>query len=487
MITTLAKRIMAFRTMLLAMALATGFIAAPVQAGGFLPQLGNYFNDAEPGWGLDIQLADPEQFGADNLIFVIWFTYREDGSPIWYLAAGTLDGMSWSGNLDVFTYDRATLEATAESVGTVSLVWSNETNAVFSWELDGLVQKGTVTGEREVSFFQFSSGPTRADYTGHHYKPSLPGYGISLLTLGHVSVGTMYFYDDDGQPVWIQGVDADTDMLLDLDMQYFTGDGLCPACLSKEAPSRSAKGGSFESEPLTLFHVMYEVRLKEDPQRIDDLDVFFGISYVRTTLNDETPLGAQPFSFAPGAVAIHLIPGGSAYEVVMPLTPTSLSLSEDEIDDILPLAEFEPSLGVSTGAGFAPDCFHPTVDRLEIVFESGSDSYGAILRRGVPLLFSDELDFLWNIPVLAAFFKPGDETLVMYVQGGVDEALANGFHGFLFGGSSATFFNDPSIFHMDEVTTSRVNGINDIPPRIFAARYSGQDDQHECATDFVDS
>lgn len=481
MITTLARRISAFRTVLLATALATGFVAVPTQAGDFLPRLGNYFNQDEPGWGLDIQLADPARFGADDLIFVIWFTYREDGTPVWYLAVGELDGMSWSGNVDAFTWDRTLLQATGESIGTVSIEWSTETDAVFSWDLDGLTQKGTIIGQREVSFAQFSSGPTRADYSGHHFKASLSGYGISLLTLGHVSVGTMYFYDDDGQPVWIQGVDADTDMLLDLDMQYFTGEGLCPACLSK-----NAKGGSFESEPLTLFQVAYQARLKDDPERIDDVDLFYGLAYVGTTVNADTPLGNAPFSFAPSAVALHLVPGGTAYEAVMPLTPTSLSLGEDEIDDILQLAEFEPNLGVDPGPGFPPNCLNPTIDRLEIGFESGSDGYGAILRQGNPVFFVDELNFLWNIPTMAAFFKPGDETLSMLVQGGLAQGIADAFHAFLYGGSSETFFDDPSIFEMDEVTSSRVNGITRNPPRIFALRYSGQDPAHKCATALID-
>ncbi len=128
---------------------------------------------------------------------------------------------------------------------------------------------------------------------------------------------------------------------------------------------------------------------------------------------------------------------------------------------------------------------NPTIDRLEIGFKSGSDDYGAILRGGNPLFFSDELDFLWNIPALTAFFKPGDETLIMLVQGGLDEALANVFHAFLFGGSSEMFFDDPTIFEMDEATSSRVNGINNIPPRIFAALYSGQDEQNSCATALI--
>ena len=69
-----------------------------------------------------------------------------------------------------------------------------------------------------------------------------------------------------------------------------------------------------------------------------------------------------------------------------------------------------------------PNCLNPTIDRLEIDFEFGSDGYGAILRQGNPLFFVDELNFLWNIPTLTAYFKPGAETLIMLVQGGLDEA-----------------------------------------------------------------
>lgn len=456
---TLAGRISALRRFLATIALAAGLVAGPASAGDFMPQLGNYFNDDEPGWGLDIQLADPDQFGADNLIFVIWFTYREDGTPIWYLAVGALDGMSWSGNLDVFTWAVETQDFTSETVGTIALEWTNASDATFSWDLDNLAAKGTVTGERAVSFAEFAEGPTHVDYSGHHFPPDLPGWGMSVLTQGDVSVGTMYFYDADGQPTWIQGIDADSDFELDMDMRYFTGDDLCPACLSG-----AQKGGGFESVDLATVHMAYARRFKETPVRMDDLDLFFGINHNFVTVNPDTPLGDSPFSFAPDEIPIRF-PGGGPHRPFMPLTPVPTALTDDEIDTIVMLTDFRMS-GFITPDLSPPICPGNLPTNLSI--ELDPDGYGPLLTdAGNDVFFIDELSRPWNVPVEVSVFRPGDETIALMLQGALDDFPLNAFHTLLFSGPAEDFFNDPTTMSLFQTISGRFSRIFNVPPEFF--------------------
>lgn len=194
----------------------------------FRPEFGNWFDFDNPGWGLDIQRAG-------DLLFVIWFTYRPDGTPIWYVVVGELDDMSWTGDIQVFKWDpfgTPGSQATASTVGTMTIVWSDETNATASWTLNG------TPGSADVSFAAFAGGPTLANLTGHYFPFFAPGWGFTLLTQGEVTVLTMYFYKD-GQPTWLQGVVVDPGFLGFVAMNYFFGPGLCPSCLGKRGQTKA--------------------------------------------------------------------------------------------------------------------------------------------------------------------------------------------------------------------------------------------------------
>lgn len=195
---------------------------ASVTDKGFLPNFGNYFDDANPGWGLDIQRLG-------NFIFAVWFTYDLDGTPTWFIIVGELDGMSVTGNIESFKWDRfgdPGEQATASVRGTMTIVWSNASDATASWTLDG------ESGSAPVSFAQFGLSPTLANMTGHYYDVMRPGWGYTLLTQGIVTVMTMYWYSG-GQPVWAQAVSTEMGFNQIFELLYFLGPGLCPSCLSK--------------------------------------------------------------------------------------------------------------------------------------------------------------------------------------------------------------------------------------------------------------
>jgi len=202
--------------------------------GQFVPSLGNWFDFDNPGWGFDIQ-----QVG--NLLFVIWFTYLPDGTPVWYLAVGELDGMSWTADLEFYKWDRFGApgsQATVAIVGTISMEWSDENNASVTWTLNAN------PGGADISFAEFAPGPMLANLTGHYFPAFAPGWGVTFLTQGEVTVVTMYFYKD-GQPTWVQGVVTDPGLFGVADMNVFFGPGLCPSCLGKRGDNKANVDSEF--------------------------------------------------------------------------------------------------------------------------------------------------------------------------------------------------------------------------------------------------
>ena len=394
-----------------------------------VPALGNYFDTTQPGWGLDVQLAETPR---GDIIFVIWFTYRPDGTPIWYLAVGEIVGDRWVGNMDVFSWDGDSASAT--SVGTMTLEWSSDTLAAFSWVLNGN------PGTAPVSFAEFSTDPTVVDYTGHHFPPAQPGWGMSALTQGGVTVATVYLYDGSGDPVWLQGVDFAADFQITPEMRLFDGPGLCPACISQ----KQTKGGA-TSEAVVDMNLAYLRRMKNNPKWADELDLLFGANYDDSTVNGDTALGDDPF----GAIDL---PAVGQSQILAPLTPVDTALRGADLTNATNLSMLDLSAGLAVALdpvvcnGQTPRDFELDLTRRD---------YGELLDGGSPVFFEDELDNTWDTATRATVFQPGESTLAILLEGG--DTVTHATHSFILAGPNADFFDSPLAgFEMNQAVSVRL-------------------------------
>jgi len=182
---------------------------------GFVPRAGLWFNPDRDGHGLDIE------FSADSMTLA-WYSYRPDGSPIWYLAAAPLVGHDWQANLDEFRWDGQ--KATPQSVGSVRLHFIDQESVRFDYTL------GTISGSESMVFLRFAADtPPQVDTTGLWFDPSQSGWGLSLAGQNNTVVAVSYFYDDQGLPSWsiASGTPGLGSPLLS---QALTTTGLCPGC-----------------------------------------------------------------------------------------------------------------------------------------------------------------------------------------------------------------------------------------------------------------
>jgi hypothetical protein len=250
---------------------------------GFVPDFGNYFDNSTPGWGFDIQ-----QLG--GLIFAVWFTYNGDGTPTWFIIVGapTDKGTAITGDINSFKWDpfgAPNAQATPTNRGTMTIAWSDESNADVTWTLDG------DDGAASIAFAQFASGPAYADMTGHYFDAFASGWGFTLLTQGDVTVLTMYWYSG-GQPVWAQGVSGALGFNQLFDLLLFNGPGLCPACL----PRKGIGGGG----PTTQFLDTVLVNWTPFYQYPGDSDVGAPVVNIQRKFAFKGgPLGPNPFGDIP--------------------------------------------------------------------------------------------------------------------------------------------------------------------------------------------
>lgn len=192
------------------------------------PNAGNWFNPDASGRGINIGIFN-------NRLQVLWFTYDEQGQPIWYTSAGLLEGFDYSAEL-LKTRLSSDGEFSFEVVGQLDLTFANEREAQLTWQL------GELSGTEPISWLQASGEPDIADYTGMWSRPDTPGWGVAVSTNGDVSFAIPFIYDDAGEPRWsISDVFRGTSPLV-FNMDTVFSEGLCPSCSGPIETTRVPSG-----------------------------------------------------------------------------------------------------------------------------------------------------------------------------------------------------------------------------------------------------
>lgn len=180
------------------------------------PNSGNWFNPASSGRGFTIAVFNKR-------LQVLWFTYDQDGLPIWYFSADILNGFHYQSGL-LKTTQISDSEVEFELVGEIEVIFRNEREATISWQLHG------ENGTENIEWQQLSYEPEQINYTGMWTREDAPGWGTAIATIGEKSVITPYLYDGAGEPRWLSSDIAFGTSPLHFNLGFFTSQTLCPGC-----------------------------------------------------------------------------------------------------------------------------------------------------------------------------------------------------------------------------------------------------------------
>lgn len=191
------------------------------------PVAGGWANPARLGHGLDLQ-------NAGDQLAVIWYTFRNDGRPIWYLALGPLEGAVWDAELLQFRFVDGI--ASSQPVGRARLDFADERNAVFSWTLPG--------SEGSEPMRPLDVGPSSETQfpTAAWFDPAEPGWGLSVTRQGGVDYAIAFLYDSAGDPSWLAGAADDPATPQRFAMFRYDGPTRCPGCPGTAEASLSPAG-----------------------------------------------------------------------------------------------------------------------------------------------------------------------------------------------------------------------------------------------------
>jgi uncharacterized secreted protein with C-terminal beta-propeller domain len=232
-----------FRIFLLVLALF--FVAIPSHAVSVAQRSplaqGMWWDPAHSGHGFEI-------FSTSDQIGVGWFTYDENGRPVWYTAQGSrtsLGSQAWP--LLQHRWVNGVKSGFTE-VGSLRLDVHNSASADAYWELRG--KKGTWT----IEPFTISGVVNEIDHSGVWFDSANSGWGMTLIEQGDLRGGVLFTYDPAGEPVWAAALGSGTG-----NVEYFSYSGACPSCTYRAVTWTSAGYMSFnflgESEMTVSNHL----------------------------------------------------------------------------------------------------------------------------------------------------------------------------------------------------------------------------------------
>lgn len=183
------------------------------------PRFGAYFNPDRNGAGAFL-------YGSGSNWGLLWYTYYQDGTPVWYIASAPAPSAEqgvWVADLFRARWNGSAAPLTA--VGEIILTKESSTAFRFGWNLDG------ESGSERYQYIDGGGCATQGgvpfDINGFWFNPSSPGYGYSVNAFPGAETNGAYFFDANGNPIWALGaVSPFGTATLNMDLRL----GACPAC-----------------------------------------------------------------------------------------------------------------------------------------------------------------------------------------------------------------------------------------------------------------
>jgi hypothetical protein len=195
---------------------STADLSAPRLSERSLLLPGLWWDPQHVGQGFDLHLSG-------NTLGMVWYTFKADGTPVWYLASGELDeNGTLQASLLRTRWEADTLHS--EAVGEVRLQRTHAEAARLDWSI--AEQQGTYLLEP----FQLTAQRAEVDPSGAYHDPARSGFGLSLDQQGDGLSAIYYLYDQAGQPTWRLGYRSEPGV--DFSLEAFAGP--CPGCPTRD-------------------------------------------------------------------------------------------------------------------------------------------------------------------------------------------------------------------------------------------------------------
>jgi hypothetical protein len=384
------------------------------------PTPGLWFSPDHDGHGFDLQKMG-------NRYVVIFYTYNDEGEPVWYLSVASGSEGKLTGTFSLFEYeaDRNPPQQIVKEPGDFTIDFANTGDgtacadasfqtpgvpvAVMNWNVDGSQGSWCVTPllPQDQSIQQDLTGLWWAGLQDQ-------GWGLSMDYAGEgelrTQVAVLFYFDSEGFPRWALGATAQGGANSQMLMHNFTG--YCIECPVIDISTVSA--GSISH--------MIEI-VEGDPAGLLDLDIAYGLEPGGDWSRTDSPmvLLSDPLAgFSPipqtisadqkvAIVDVTLIP---MTEGLPKLFHQSVLIENGVIVSIFPSAEFEipadavvvDARGLYLAPGMTEMHLHITVGG-----QSASEQAGLMMiANGITTALNMGNSFSFDVPLLGDRFESGE-------------------------------------------------------------------------------
>lgn len=155
---------------------------------------GLWWDPTADGHGLDIQYAG-------DILFMVLYTYDENGEPVWYTTQGALnDAGEYYGDLLRHSWDVAADKyQNYANWGLISI----SPNA--SGKLSTYIEIKGKSKDLLLEPFATKKKSQFVDHSGVWHNPKNSGYGYTFIDRPPSPIAIYYFYDELGVPTWLYG------------------------------------------------------------------------------------------------------------------------------------------------------------------------------------------------------------------------------------------------------------------------------------------
>lgn len=190
-----------------------------------------------------------EMFNAAGTVQVMWYTFDEEGRPVWYTAQGaeaSLGQADWPLLHHRWVGGR---KAEPTTVGTLRVTLRHPEAADIAWRI------GARQGSWPVEPYRVAGSLNEVDHTGSWFDPANSGWGVSLTEQGDVLGGVLFTYTAEGEPTWVAGFERGGNG----SAAMYSATGSCPGCVRAATVTRTAGRLSFAFQSETRLTLRAEL------------------------------------------------------------------------------------------------------------------------------------------------------------------------------------------------------------------------------------
>lgn len=172
---------------------------------------------------------------------VVWYSYDEDGVPVFYNAVGSIDEDRSTWHKDLLRTTSTGVRNNIDTVGHLGITALGEDDMIVSWRLNGA--HGSERLRPDSAPTCPSVGGEDVSYGGHWFAPGLAQGGTTVIVNESFQAQVRYYFDDLGVGRWVISNTRSGDGPLAEELDILELRGFCPNCV--EGPVTNEVVGTY--------------------------------------------------------------------------------------------------------------------------------------------------------------------------------------------------------------------------------------------------